>query len=300
MAAFGNLAAMAVARKDERVAQHLVDGALAAASAAPPDVLRRAIQLALASEPDGIARASRIAKLGSALVAAVPGDAWAAVALARARSQLGDSRGALAELTRAAELAPGTAVEAEVQRVRFAIEEPAGALELEAAFRAACSAEPPALEDIAVRARRLALVHGVWTAWLAAAIAERRRLRWHAAREAAEAAVRTSPGAAAAHAELVPALIALGEPKEALAHAERTLALEGDSPRTLGLLARALFAAGRRDDADQVLARALSLDPEDDGNRKLDAQMRAAAKRDEPGLFARAMRALTRRGKDRG
>jgi tetratricopeptide (TPR) repeat protein len=295
-AAFANLAALATSTKDAAVAQRLVDGALAA-PAAPPDVLRRAVQLALATEPEGLARASRLAKLGKALAAAAPEDPWAALIHARALSQLGESQAALSELSRVTALAPGSAVESEAQRLRFAIEDPAGALELESAFRAACAAEVPALDDIAARARRLALTHGVWTAWVAAAIAERRRLRWHAAREAAEAAIRTSPGAAAAHAELSAALIALSETKAALAHAEKVLSLEGEAPRTLGLHARALFASGRLEDAEQTVARALSLDPHDEANRRLSEQIRAAGRKSEPGLFARALRAL-RRGKD--
>src|SRR5215472_13541189 len=61
-AAFGNLAGLALRLGDTATAQMLVDAALSAPGARL-DVLRRAAQLAIATEADGIARASRVARL---------------------------------------------------------------------------------------------------------------------------------------------------------------------------------------------------------------------------------------------
>ena len=69
-------------------------------------------------------------------------------------------------------------------------------------------------------------------------------------------------------------LLELDDAPGALAHAERALALEGDSPRVLGLLARALAASGRIDEARAVTRRALAAHPDDEATRDLAARLR--------------------------
>ena len=282
--AFANLAAAAMRGRDGRIAQLLVDHALAAKDP-PPDVLRRAVQLALASENEGLHRAARVSKLAQKLTSVADDDPWAVLILARATCQLGEASAALVHLAKVEHLAPESALDAEAQRLRFGIEEPAIALEIEAVFRAACIAPADDLEAVAARARHLATIRSTWLAWAATAVAERRRLRYNAAREAAEAALRVAPGCAIAHLELAAAFIALGDAKAALRHAERAVALEGESPRTLAVLARALLAMGRREDADTVATRALGMDPSDSSNQKLVQLVRAPPVAPEKGFF---------------
>ncbi len=272
-AAFANLASVAVKRGDAVTAQALVDAALTSPNA-HADVLRRAINLTLGTEAEGVARAARMARLASMLVERAPNDAWGALMLARAHLQLGEKSAAKAGLTRVESLAPGTALAAEAQRGRFALADPQAAVEIDAVLRGAYSASVSDLESLAVRARRLATVHAVWTAWFAAGIAERRRERWAAAREAFEAALAVAPGCTPAHMELAAAAMSMGDHEVALRHAERACALEGPNPRALSVLATALLAAGRREEAATAIARALILDPNDTANAALAARIR--------------------------
>jgi len=291
-AAFANLAALATKQKDALTAQALVDAALAA-TRAHPDVLRRAAQLALASEVEGIARAARVARIARALIDAIPDDAWAALTLARAQVELGEKDAARAELARAAELAPGTALAAEAQRARFALDHPDAAIEIDATMRAACTAADDALADVAVRARRLAEAHDSWIAWLAAAIAERRAGRWAAAASAADAAIAVAPGCTPAHAELVTIHLALGDATAALRHAERATQLEGETPRALALVARALQALGRHDEARAAIDRAVEIDPEDEAIARIATRIRDTAPA-RPSLVDRVKRLFKR------
>ena len=260
-AAFGGLASLALRDKDGAAAQRLVDAALAATTA-HPDVLRRAIQLALATEGEGIARASRVAKLCTRLLELTPVDQWASLALARSLVALGDAAGARARLVDIDRVAPASCAAAEAQMVRLAIDEPAAELQVRSVLRAAQTATREHLADVAARARRLATLHGTWAAWLAAAVAERRRERWAAARGALDVALELAPGATAAHLEMTGVLLALEDAAGAVEHAERALALEGEGQRSLLVLARALVAAGRLDEARQAAARASALQPE--------------------------------------
>ena len=57
-------------------------------------------------------------------------------------------------------------------------------------------------------------------------------------------------------------LLALDDPAGAVVHAERALALEGDGPRVLSGLARALAATGRKPEAREAALRALALQPQ--------------------------------------
>jgi tetratricopeptide (TPR) repeat protein len=274
-AAFVSCSALALRAGDPVAAQSLVDAALVA-SAAHPEVLRRAVQLAYASEADGIARASRVARLCAKLLEAAPGDAAAELALARALVTLGDRGRARAHLQRVERTAAGSAAAAEAQMARLALDEPATEVELQSVLRAAATASPSDLGEVAARARRLATLHGAWPGWLAAAVAERRRGQLTAARGALEVAIEVAPGAVPAHLELAAVLVALREPASALEHAEKARALEGETPRALAALARALAAAGRPREAREAAGRALAMQPEDAGLQSLLAGLREA------------------------
>jgi tetratricopeptide (TPR) repeat protein len=267
-AAYGSLAALALRIGDTAGAQSLVDAALAS-HAAHPDVLRRAIQLALATEGEGIARASRVARLCTRLLDTVPGDPLASLALARSLIALGDLPAARTRLADVDRVAPSSAAAADSQVMRLAIDDPDAEFEIRSVLRAAYGAAPQSLPDVAARARRLATVHGAWTGWLAAAVADRRQERWAAARGALEVALELAPGATAVHQEMATVLMGLEDAPAAIEHAERVLALEGDGPHALAVLARAMAAAGRMHDARQVAARALAFQPPAESLRTL-------------------------------
>ena len=242
-AAFTNLAALAMQHQDGVTGQWLVDSALASARA-HPDVLRRAVQLALATEGEGIARASRVGRLCARLLEMMPDEPWASLALAKSQAALGEVTEARARLAAIEQGAPRSAPAAEAQAARLAIDEPDVHLEIQRVLRAAQSAPPEELGDVAARARRVATLHASWPAWVAAAVAERRRGRWAAARGALEVALEMAPGAAVAHLELAEALLELDDAAGALTHADRAQALEGESPRLTAVRARVKKAAG--------------------------------------------------------
>ncbi len=259
--AFVNLAGIAAAKKDLGLAQALVDEALAAAHARP-EVLRRAIHLAVATEPEGVPRAARVAKLAALLVDRVPGDAWGALVLAQSHVRLGESALALVGFARVWNLAPRTALAAEAQRERLACADPQGAAEVEAILRAAEQAAPSHLEGVVARARALGSLHGVWTAAFARGVAERRRGNVRDARGAFEDALAIADGATPAHLELVELCIKLEEPAVALKHARRAVELEGRTVRALTSLAAALLAGGEPKDALAVVTEARALAPD--------------------------------------
>jgi tetratricopeptide (TPR) repeat protein len=261
--AFVRLGSLAVRAHDAVAVQSLVDGALVTAGA-HPDVLRCAIQLALATESEGIARAARIARLCGRVLEVVPDDVWTGVALAKSLLVLGDPSRAHARLAEIERIAPESAPAAEAQLVRLAIRDAGAELELRAVARAARIASPDELAEVAVRARRLATLHGGWLGWFALAVAERRRGRAAAARGALHVALEVAPGASGVHIELTDVLISLGDPKGALEHARRALLLEGETPRGLVALGRAQAAAGRTEEARDAATRALALEAAND------------------------------------
>jgi tetratricopeptide (TPR) repeat protein len=281
--AFTNLASLVSERRDALGAAQLVDEALSGGFA-HPDVLRRAIQLSLAAEPEGVARASRVGKLAGALVERAPSDPWAMLVLARALAQTGDRMAAARRLSMVEEIAPGSSLAAEAQRGRLALEDPQGALEIEAVLRAAYQASPEDLDAIATRARRLASAHTAWPAYVAVGIAERRLERWRAARDAFAEAIRVSPGCTPAHMEIVATYVALSEPERALRHARRACELDGDTARTLAVLATAYLAGGQREEATAAIDRALELDETDEANRALAERIRAGRGQRPSGL----------------
>jgi tetratricopeptide (TPR) repeat protein len=237
-AAFTNLAALALRDSDHATGQWLVDAALASARA-HPDVLRRAVQLALATEGEGIARASRVARLCGRLLEMLPDDAWASLALAKSQAVLGEVKAARVRLASIEQAAPQSAPAAEAQAARLAMDDPAVHEEVQRVLRAAHTAPPEELDGVAARARRVATLHASWPAWVAAAVAERRRGRWAAARGALEVALEMAPGAALAHVELAEALLALDDAPAALRHADLAATLEGESARVVALRQRA-------------------------------------------------------------
>jgi tetratricopeptide (TPR) repeat protein len=271
--AFASLAALALRTQNAGVAQWLVDAALAS-SAAHPEVLRRAVQLALATETEGLARASRVARLCGRVLESNPQDAAVSLAMARALIVLGEAKEARVHLAHAEHAAPHSAASAEAQVARLALDNPGASQELQSVLRAANVASLEDLVDVAARARRLATLHGAWQGWWAAAIAERRRQRWAAARGALEVALESAPGATPIHLELVSALLALEDSAGAMSHAQRALALEGESPRTLSALARALCAAGRATEARDIANRVLAMQPGDEDIGALAALLR--------------------------
>jgi tetratricopeptide (TPR) repeat protein len=261
--AYGRLGAIALRARDAGTAQWLVDAALGAHDA-HPDVLRGAVRLALESEAEDLARASRVSRLCERLVERVPDDAAALLVLARAQIVLGEKSRARARLDQIERIAPKSAAAAEAHVVRFALEDPHVDQELTSVLRAARTAEPAHLADVASRGRHLANAHGVWTGFLAAAIAERRCGRLRAAARALDAAAELAPGAPAVRFEMGHVLLGQRDARGALGCAEAVVAMDGPTPEALGLLARAQAAAGRRTEAIETAHQGLAVKPDDE------------------------------------
>ena len=208
-------------------------------------MLRRAIQISLAAESEGIARAARVATLAKILVERAPNDAWARLVLARALAMGGDKATAVKRLAEVEALAESTTLGAEAQRGRIALEDPQVSLEIDAVLRAAYAAASEDLETIASRARGLATRSGAWHAWFAVGIAERRRERWRPAREAFMEAIRVAPGCTPAHMEVVSAHIALGDGGARRSITRPRVLARRRHARTLAVLATALLACGQ-------------------------------------------------------
>jgi tetratricopeptide (TPR) repeat protein len=242
-APFTSLGALALRSKDGETAQLLVDAALSS-PVTSADVLRRSIHLALATEGEGLARASRVARLCLRVLELAPGDPWASLALARSQMVLGDLMQARERLLSIERSAPGSSAAAEAQAVRVVMDDPQLEAQLQNVMKAAQTGPEAVLADVAMRARRLATLHALWPAWMAAATAERRRGQPAAARAALEAALEVAPGAAAAHADLAEVLLELGQGESAREHAKRAIELEGETPRMVQVLARTQEASG--------------------------------------------------------
>jgi tetratricopeptide (TPR) repeat protein len=284
--AFCGLAGIALHLRDAPLAQSLVDAALAAPRA-HPDVLRRAIHMALASEESGLARSSRVARLCAQLEELAPGDVAALLAWAQALLVLGEPAEARSRLARIEKMALRSAAAAEAQVVRLSLDDPGTDAEVRSVLRAAHGAPPSSLSEVSARARKLGTMHGAWSAWLAAGVADRRRGRLEAARQALEVALEMAPGATPAHLEMAGLMVALGDPRGGVSHAERAIVLEGESPRALEALARALGAAGDRPRALAAATRALAMRPDDEGLRSLVDGLRQAGEAPKASGWAR-------------
>ncbi|HTB76716.1 MAG TPA: tetratricopeptide repeat protein [Polyangiaceae bacterium] len=291
--AFGLLAGLVLRERDASAAQTLIDAALASPRA-HPDVLRRAVQLAQSTETEGLARAARIARLCERILEGLPDDASALLALARALVVLGDPAGARARLAQVDRVAPESEAGAEAQITRLALEAPAAERDLQRVLQAAHDGVDAEMTDVVARARRLATLHNAWPGWVAAGIAERRRGRWAAARAALEVALETAPGATLAHLELAVVLLEMDDAPRALAHADRALALSGDSSLAIRLRARALAALERKEEALGVLSRAMIAFPQDEHIRDLVDFMRWGQRRAAAGWRARLREAWGR------
>jgi tetratricopeptide (TPR) repeat protein len=137
-------------------------------------------------------------------------------------------------------------------------------VEVDSLLRAAHAPAPAnTLDGLSARARRLAAEHPVWPAWLALGIVERRRGSLASARDALSSALDVGGGSAEVHRELARVLVGLSDAPAALLHAERAVALGGESPRNLATIAEALLALGRRAEGEAMKARALALAPDD-------------------------------------
>jgi tetratricopeptide (TPR) repeat protein len=240
VAAFANLTALALERGDSTLAQLVVDHALSIRGNAPLDMLRRAVQVALAVEPVSVARGSRIASLCRAVIEREPKDVVAALLLVRALSEMGERETALERLVALETTAKGTLVAAEALRVRLHVEEPLAATSIDAAMRAAqTEADGADFEAIATRARRLAEDHDSWVGFLAAGIAERRTRRLGRARVDTMRALAIAPSAPLAHLEMALLLLASKDAREAVTHARRAIELDPSSARAREVLVEA-------------------------------------------------------------
>lgn len=294
--AFARLSALALRTRDSVTAQSLIDAALSAPEASA-EVFRHAVQLALGTEAEGLARASRVARLCERWLGRVPGDPTAVLVLARSLLASGDREGARVRLGRLGRVAPASPAAAELAALRLAIDEPAADLEIQSVLRAAHGAPVERLVEVSARARRLATLHGAWTAWLAAGVAERRRKKWVAARGALEVALEMAPGAAVVQAEMAEALLHLDDALGAVARVRAALALEGPSAPVLGLLARALAAAGRNAEAIDAVTAALAFDARSAALQSLFSQLKASTSNRDPARaawFSRHWRSLVR------
>jgi predicted Zn-dependent protease len=247
-APFTALGALALKTKDAQTAQLLVDAALGSPHT-QPDVLRRSVHLALATEAEGLPRASRVARLCTRLLENAPNDHWASLALARSQVVLGDVVSGRARLLEIERAAPSSSAAAEAQAVRVVLDDPQLEAQLLGLQKAAQTGPEDGLAEVAARARRMATLHALWPAWVAAAMADRRRGALAAARSSLQAALDIAPGASVAHVELAEVLLELGDAAGAELHARRATEVEGETPRALEILTKAQQAQGRTDDA---------------------------------------------------
>ncbi len=180
--------------------------------------------------------------------------------------------------------------------LRLAIDDPRTEAEVQSVLRASLSATGAGLGDVAARARKLGTMHGAWPAWLAAGIADRKRSRWTAARDALAVALETAPGASPAHFEMAGVLMGMGHTGQAVTHAEQAVAIEGGSARALKVLARALLADGQRAASLEAAHRALALRPGDDDLRaSIDEMLREPPAKGWSARLREALSGLARR-----
>lgn len=261
-AAFTHSADVALARHDALAAQVLVDAVLAAPTdTAHPEVIRRALRLVLATEPEGLPRAVRLGSLASQLLHRVPEDPWGLLFRAQACAQQGQTEDATSLLEQVLRAAPVSLAATEAARGLFQLRAPETSREVDGVLRAAMHGGDRDLPMVAARARHLAAAHGVWQAHLALALAERRLGNLPAAKAALRTTLEAAPGCSPAHLELVAVYRALGDTVAALHHARRGVELDGPSPDGLTLVARCALEAGQLEDASLALRHALTLEP---------------------------------------
>jgi len=243
--AFGGLARTSLRTGDVSSAQTLVDSALQTPSASR-DVLRYAVELALATEPEGTARAVRVATLCKRSLAMIRTDGWTLLVLAYAMRALGDLSAAAALVVELVQILPQSGPSAEAVLIGLAMQDPLAERELISVMRAVHTASPEDLDTLASRARRFAMFHGAWVGDVAVAVAARRQGRWMAARESLDRALIAAPGAASAHAELGLVLRMLDDDALADSHLRTKRILEAQSPASIPLIPRNIWEEGRR------------------------------------------------------
>jgi predicted Zn-dependent protease len=246
-AAFANCAGLAMHRNDPLLAEKLVDEAMHIEG--PAEVLRGAVDLALAFEPEGTARASRIATLLQRLASIAPDDPWARLQLAKVRVQLGDLDDAIRHLRDIERAAPQTHYGAEARLARFRLEEPTASMELESALRAAFGSVASDLDGIAARGRRLSGEHAIWLADAVTAEALRRKGDRRGTRAALELGRSRAPGSGLL--TLLGVILALeeGSLPDALRLARELPRQLGDDAIVHGTLALLAAAEGDRETA---------------------------------------------------
>ena len=274
--AWKNLAQIALREEDVITSQSLVDAALSARGPLHPDVLRQAIELSLRAEPPGVARAARVLVLARSLVALAPQDPFAGLVLSRALSETGDKAGAVQALVRIEDLAKGSPLAAEAQRGRFQLEDRQSADEVEAILRAAGSASASDLSSLSARARRLSEASPTWVSAFALGVVHKQQQQWARAEEALNEALRRSPGCPPVLVELVAVCVGQGAGDRAIDHATSAIKLAGENAKTLSVMAAALLCAGRQDDAEKTIDRALALEPANPENQALSEKIRTS------------------------
>jgi len=292
-AAFANCAGLAMHRNDPILAEKLVDQALTVEG--PAEVLRGAVDLAIAFEPEGTARNARLATLLQRLASIAPDDAWARLQLAKVRVQLGDLDDAIRQLRDIERSAPQTHHGAEARLARFRLEEPTAAMELESALRAAFGSVAGDLDGIAARGRRIAEAHDVWLADAVAAEALRRKGDRRAARTSLEAGLGRAPGAALL--TMLGIVLALDEGSlpEALRRARELPRLLGDDAVVHGALALLAAAEGDKDTALRACDRAEKRGLDEDLRLAIERQITARQEADLRRLAAELAKRLALR-----
>lgn len=157
------------------------------------DALVQALELIAHAEPPGVARTERARELALRALRHDRRRPELRVGIAHSLIELGERELALEELRAVLRLAPGSAPAALATELLLSVEDPEVSEAIRAALRAAHHADPAQLEQIADRARHFARKHDVWTAHLACAVAERRRERFDAAREAVTRGLDSTP-----------------------------------------------------------------------------------------------------------
>jgi tetratricopeptide (TPR) repeat protein len=272
VAAFANLASIAIDRGDATLAQSIVDHALTTRATAPIEMLRLALQVALQAEGASVARGARMASLCRSVIEREGKDGGAVLLLARALAEMGDRDAALVRLGALEQAARGSALAAEATRARLYVEEPLAAAAIDATIRAVSEAAPhdvASLDAIATRARRLGVEHDSWVAYLAAAMAERRLGRLARAALDATSALAVAPTAPLVHVEMALVLLATKDSAAAVTHARRAVDLDASAPRAWAVLAEALATSGNRDEAVVAVGRAHAMAPADAHMRSL-------------------------------
>ena len=181
----GFLRLLALARSDGHaaLAGRIVDRILADPTPSA-DALVQALELIACAEPPGLSRSQRVRALAMRALGHDQRRPELRVGIAHALLELDERALAQDELRTVLRQAPGSAPAALASELLLSIEEPDVTESIRAALRAAHQEDPSQLAQIAERARHFASKHDVWTAHLACAVAERRRERYDAARQA--------------------------------------------------------------------------------------------------------------------